>query len=102
MRDGMRAVPGAGMVYSHGTETPLMTEGPYARVRHPMYRAAIMGCVASLLIHPHLGQLLWASMIGLTFVAFIPVEERQLRAARGEAYMAYCAQTPYGLFVRFW
>lgn len=100
--DGLLAVPGASLGYSHGTETPLMTEGPYARVRHPMYRAAIFAGLASLIIHPNMGQLLWGAMIGATFIAFIPVEERQLRAARGEAYAAYCQRTRYRLFAGVW
>jgi protein-S-isoprenylcysteine O-methyltransferase Ste14 len=100
--DGMLGVPGAAMGYSHGSETPLMTDGPYATVRHPMYRAAIFAGLASLLIHPNMGQLLWGAMIGATFIAFIPIEERQLTNARGEAYLAYCRRTPYRLFPGLW
>ena len=36
----MLGMPGAEVSHTAGAETPLMTEGPYASVRHPMYRAA--------------------------------------------------------------
>ena len=41
-------------------------------------------------------------LTGVTFVFFIPIEERQLAAARGEAYLAYRQQTPYRLFRGIW
>jgi protein-S-isoprenylcysteine O-methyltransferase Ste14 len=100
--DGLLGVPGSGMKYSHGGETPLFTDGPYAQVRHPMYRAALLAGTCALVVHPHAGQVLWTAMIGLTFIGFIPVEEAQLRAARGEDYRRYCQQTPYRLFRGIW
>jgi protein-S-isoprenylcysteine O-methyltransferase Ste14 len=100
--DGVFAVPGAKMSHSHGAETPLMTEGPYAIVRHPMYRTAIFAAVCSILIHPNSSQVLWTFMMSATFVVFIPIEERQLIGARGEEYLSYMKQTPYRLFRRVW
>lgn len=100
--DGLLGVPGTVLQYSHGTETPLNTANSYAEVRHPMYRAAILAGVSTLLVHPHAAQLLWGSLIGLTFIAFIPVEEAQLLAARGDDYRRYCQQTPYRLFRGVW
>lgn len=100
--DGVFAVPGAAMSHSHGSETPLMTEGPYASVRHPMYRAAFFAALCSVLIHPHLSQAIWALMITATFVLFIPIEEKQLIDARGDEYRNYMKQTPYRLFPGVW
>jgi protein-S-isoprenylcysteine O-methyltransferase Ste14 len=100
--DGLLGVPGALMNFSHGPETPLFTDGPYAGVRHPMYRAAVLAGLASLLIHPNLGQLLWALLIAATFIGFIPVEEAQLIRARGEDYRRYRERTPYRLFRGIW
>jgi protein-S-isoprenylcysteine O-methyltransferase Ste14 len=82
--DGLLGVPGSVGAYSHGAETPLFTEGQYAQVRHPMYRAAILGGICGLLAHPNPAQLFWTLLIGATFVAFIPVEEAQMTAARGD------------------
>jgi protein-S-isoprenylcysteine O-methyltransferase Ste14 len=100
--DGMLGVPGSVSAYSHGSETHLFTEGPYARVRHPMYRAAILAGVCGLFLHPHAGQLLWTLLLGATFVAFIPVEEAQMIAARGDDYRRYMKTTPYRLFRGVW
>lgn len=102
MLDGLLAVPGAAMTHSHGAETPLLTEGQYARVRHPMYRAAVLAALCSLLLHPNAAQFLWCAMIGGTFVGFIPIEEHQLFQARGEAYRAYMQATQWRLFPGLW
>jgi protein-S-isoprenylcysteine O-methyltransferase Ste14 len=95
-------VPGAPLAYSVGSETPLMTSGSYAQVRHPMYRAAFFICFASLLIHPNASQLLFACLVAASFFAFVPFEERQLLKARGDEYRAYMAQTPYRIFRGLW
>jgi protein-S-isoprenylcysteine O-methyltransferase Ste14 len=98
----MLGVPGAPLAYSVGSETPLMTTGGYAEVRHPMYRAAFFLALASLLMHPNAGQLLFAILVTGSFVAFIPFEEHQLLAARGDEYRAYMVQTPYRMFRGIW
>ncbi len=95
-------VPGAPLSHSAGAETPLMTEGPYASVRHPMYRAAVLYAFASLLIHPHSGQLLFAVLVGASFVGFIPFEEHQLIRHRGEEYRDYIRRTPHRVFRGLW
>ena len=82
--DNLLGVPGAEISHSVGSETPLMTEGPYANVRQPMYRAAFFLTFSSLLIHPHTGQVLFATMVAASFLGFIPFEERLLLKARGE------------------
>src|SRR5262249_8686438 len=102
MTDGLLGVPGAVSQYSHGAETPLFTDGPYADVRHPMYRAAMFASLSSLFIHPNVAQLFWVAVIGTTFLAFIPVEEAQLIAARGDDYREYQRRTPYRLFRGLW
>lgn len=95
-------LPGAALSHSVGTETPLMTEGPYARVRHPMYRAALVANACSLLMWPNAAQLLFAVMISASFLGFIPFEERQLLTARGDEYRAYIGRTPYRIFPGIW
>jgi protein-S-isoprenylcysteine O-methyltransferase Ste14 len=95
-------LPGAALSHSVGVETPLMTEGPYARVRHPMYRAAFFATACSLLMWPNAAQLLFAAMVTFSFLGFIPIEERQLLTARGEEYREYIARTPYRVFRGIW
>ena len=100
--DGLLGVPGSVTAYSHGPETALFTEGAYARVRHPQYRAFILASLASLLIYPNMGQLFWILLLSATFIAFIPVEEAQLLRARGDAYQRYMERTPWRLFEGIW
>ncbi|HEY4234995.1 MAG TPA: methyltransferase [Lacipirellulaceae bacterium] len=99
--DQLLGVAGS-LSHSVGSETPLMMEGPYARVRHPMYRAAFFVTFSSLLLHPNASQLLFAVMTSASFLAFIPFEEHQLLKARGDAYRAYMARTPYRVFRGVW
>jgi protein-S-isoprenylcysteine O-methyltransferase Ste14 len=93
-------VPGREL--SHASQAPLVTGGPYASVRHPMYRAATLYMLASLLIHPHAGQALFAALGALGFLAFIPIEERQLLARRGDEYRSYMQVTRYRVFRGIW
>lgn len=95
-------MPGAQLSHSVGAETSLMTEGPYARIRHPMYRAAFFLVFASLLIHPHAGQLLFAVIVAGSFLGVIPFEEHQLIKARGDEYREYMQRTPYRVFRGIW
>lgn len=95
-------VPGSELSHTTGAETPLLTEGPYASVRHPMYRAFCYLAVSSLLIHPHAGQMLFAVMVTASFVGFVPFEERQLIGRRGDEYRKYMEQTPYRIFRGLW
>lgn len=100
--DSLLGVPGSQLSHTHGAETPLFVEGQYAQVRHPMYRAAIFLGLSSLLIHTSAAQLFWAVLTGITFIAFIPVEEAQLIEARGDDYRDYMRRVPYRLFRGIW
>jgi methanethiol S-methyltransferase len=100
--DQLLGISAAGVSHSVGSETPLMTEGPYARVRHPMYRAAFFVTFSSLLLHPNASQLLFALLTSASFLGFIPFEEHQLLKARGDDYRAYMARTPYRVFRGVW
>lgn len=99
---GLLGVPGATMGYSHGAETPLMTEGSYASVRHPMYRGFMLMMASSLLVNPNAAQLFWSAMIAATFVVFIPIEEAQLIEQRGDQYRLYMERTRYRLIRGVW
>lgn len=99
---GFLGVPGYDMSHGHSDETPLMTEGSYAQVRHPMYRAAVFLGLSSLLLHPNAAQLLWAVMISATFLLIIPIEEKTLLKYRGDEYRAYMEKTPHKVFKGIW
>lgn len=94
--------PGIDLSHSTDTVTPLMTEGSYASVRHPMYRGAMTYTFASLLIHPHAGQLLFVVMVALGFILFIPFEERALIRSRGDEYLSYMKIVRYRVLPGIW
>lgn len=100
--DSLVGMPGTEISHTVSADTPLFTEGSYARVRHPMYRAGFLMGFVSLLIHPNAGQLLFAVMLGFSFVLFVPFEEHQLIKARGKEYKAYMKATPWRVFRGIW
>ena len=95
-------VPGAEVSHSAGGETPLMTEGSYAKVRHPMYSGALILYLSSVIMHPNAAQLLWSVMVALSFVLFIPIEEAGLIKGRGEAYREYQKAVKWRVIPGIW
>ena len=65
MLDGLMSTPGCNEQFSHGAERPLMTDGPYAQVRHPMYCATVLIGLSSLALHPNTAQLFWFAAISV-------------------------------------
>lgn len=63
--------------------------GPYAWVRHPMYAAIIMWCVAIVLVFPCLPVALVSAVVAALIVCRTLLEERML-AAGLPGYDAYC------------
>jgi len=102
MLDGLLAVPGARGAFLHAESMPLQVDGPYKDVRHPQYRGVVLVGISSLFIHPNAAQFFWVLLIAGSFVAFIPIEEAHLVAARGEDYRKYQEQTPYRIFKGVW
>jgi protein-S-isoprenylcysteine O-methyltransferase len=71
----------------------LVTSGPFAMVRHPMYLGLILAALGSLLIY-----LTWTTLF---FTCFAPLtlvrarrEEEALSAEFGEQWQAYCRHVP--------
>jgi protein-S-isoprenylcysteine O-methyltransferase Ste14 len=91
----IRTLTGAGTtVMPHGTSSALVTSGPYARFRNPIY-------VADVLILLGLAELtknVWLVAGAALFVPLVTAlqiipEERHLAAKFGDAYEAYRAKT---------
>ena len=73
----------------------LVTDGIYARVRHPLYLATVLGFAALALIFPFSTVIVFAvSMIIYTMIgAFL--EERKLILHYGDEYLAYKKQAGF-------
>ncbi|WP_374764602.1 methyltransferase family protein [Yunchengibacter salinarum] len=100
--DRLIGTPGHEISHSHDDSTPLMDKGAYGRVRHPMYAGAVVATLSSILMHPNAAQAFWAVLVSLTFILFIPIEERQLLKARGDAYRQYREKVRWRLFPGLW
>jgi len=76
----------------------LVTHGPFAIVRHPMYVGLITAAFGSLLIY-----LIWTTAIFTFFAPFLLLrarrEEQVMAAEFGEQWYVYCRQVP-GWFPR--
>ena len=68
----------------------LVTSGPYARVRHPLYAAFLLALIGCVLAAPH-----WSTLLGLGFAAYrlngtaAAEEARFLASGLGARYASY-------------
>jgi protein-S-isoprenylcysteine O-methyltransferase Ste14 len=91
----IRTLTGAGTtVMPHGRSSALVTTGPYARFRNPIYIADVL----VLLCIAELTKNIWLVAAAVLFVPLVTVlqiipEERHLAGQFGEAYDAYRATT---------
>jgi protein-S-isoprenylcysteine O-methyltransferase Ste14 len=71
----------------------LVTTGPYAYVRHPMYTAVMLASLA--LAAGWNTPLHWIALVALVVVLWVKAaREERLLAARFPGYAAYAARTP--------
>ena len=72
----------------------LVTNGIYARIRHPMYAAIWISALAQpLLIHNWIAGFLVVPSFAAMWLIRVPREEAMMRETFGTAYDAYCRQT---------
>lgn len=72
----------------------LVTQGVYARIRHPMYAAIWLSAIAQpLLIQNWIAGFLVLPMFAALYLTRIPKEEAMMRETFGDAYRDYCART---------
>ncbi len=76
----------------HGTE--LITDGIYARLRHPRYVSATLVLAAFSLIANHLGSYLVLCLFVMLIHAVVLLEERELRQRFGVEYDVYSNRVP--------
>ena len=74
--------------------SPLLTKGPFARVRNPRYLQVILAILAGALFSNYLASyaVFVAGIVILRTVIWM--EEKELRARFGKSYDEYCARVP--------
>jgi protein-S-isoprenylcysteine O-methyltransferase Ste14 len=72
----------------------VVTAGPYAHVRHPLYLAILMLTLGTVIAHPSVATACIALGLGMGVAIKIPMEERALRATLGERYARYADRVP--------
>ena len=72
----------------------LLTEGVYARIRHPRYVEVVIGTLAYALFANHVGTyVLWLLLLP-TLLFVVRLEERELRERFGGAWEEYAQRVP--------
>jgi protein-S-isoprenylcysteine O-methyltransferase Ste14 len=86
-------------------KTPLLTEGPYARVRNPRYLQVLMLILGFALLSNYLASYVVFGVSVILVWLVIRLEEKELRARFGAAFDEYCARVPrlvpHGLTMKF-
>lgn len=77
------------MAVTPGERQVLITDGPFARVRHPIYGYQILLMLASLVVVPLRAMLLAAAVHVVLMTLKARNEERHLLATHGEEYARY-------------
>lgn len=72
----------------------LVTDGIYARVRHPIYSADIVLAWGVFLLFPTLRALLCVLWMCMILIIWMKVEERALLERFGDEYVEYMRRTP--------
>ena len=85
------------MAVAPGQKTELVTGGPFARVRHPIYALSMLLMLCTLAVVPTLPLLLIAAVHITLMLLKAHNEERFLKGVHGAAYADYCRRT--GRFV---
>jgi protein-S-isoprenylcysteine O-methyltransferase Ste14 len=90
---------GAGIVQSHGMHgDSVLADGPYRRVRNPLYLGTFLHTFALALLMPPSGAIFTIVTIGLFQLRLIFAEEPFLAAKLGQPYLDYCKRVPRLLF----
>ena len=72
----------------------LLTEGLYARVRHPRYLEVNLWTLANALLANYLAPYVLAALVLPTIYVVVLFEERELHKRFGAEYTAYCRRVP--------
>ena len=82
------------VLYDAQKSRSLATSGPYSNVRHPQYVGFILVMFGFLLQWPTILTLAMFPVLTVMYVKLARTEERDARAAFGDAYDRYAAEVP--------
>lgn len=82
------------VLYRAQRTSTLAVSGLYARMRHPQYAGLVLILLGLLLEWPTLPTILMFPLLVVMYVRLARREEREARAAFGEAYEVYARRTP--------
>lgn len=85
----------------HGTPKPLVTNGAYKYVRHPLYIVTFVFIWSGFVLLPWLSSLICVVIVTGYTIWAIPLEEKKLEMEYGDAYTEYKKKIPM-LFPRIW
>lgn len=71
----------------------LVTTGPYAIVRHPIYTGLLLALVGTAVAIAEWRAIVAIAFALMSFVRKLHVEERWMREQFGDSYLAYCQRT---------
>ncbi len=72
----------------------LLTDGIYGRVRHPRYVSSVIGTFGTALLANYLATYVIAVLLVPVLYVVVVLEERELRARFGDAYVRYAERVP--------
>ncbi len=72
----------------------LITDGIYARMRHPRYVQLLIALIGYALIANYLASYLAVALWVSGIYVIVLLEEKELRAHFGDVYVAYCRKVP--------
>ena len=90
----LRILLGLPEVSSGPLEQGLLTEGIYARIRHPRYMEALLYMIGCTLFANYLALYVMTVLCFPVGFAVVLLEERELRARFGAKYVEYCRRVP--------
>ena len=80
----------------------LLTGGPYAVVRHPLYTGFMVLTFGLAIAVPFLETLMLAAITLVVLAIFIPKEERTLLEQYGKKYKEYAKRVPWKLIPKLY
>jgi len=90
----MRIQSGLQELAPDGTPGTLLTEGVYARIRHPRYTELMLALAGYSFVANYLAGYVVVVLCVPMFHLVAVLEERELRARFGDTYTAYCRRVP--------